>query len=140
MPIYFYENVELVPGETGEYMRAFRERYLPLNDRYEDFNRLSGFFSPDVLYTTSPRVVILWTIPRWERLGESHATGFRRGTTRQVTGFFLPHSSSEPVGTSRVLEPLSFSPCHPYARVGRASVRRCSITSSSFALSTAAIR
>ncbi len=113
MPIYLYENVELVPGETGEYMRAFRERYLPLNEKYEDFNRLSGFFSPDVLYTTSPRVVILWTIPGWEGWGTRSYAGSAEEQLVKFTDFFLPALKFRTGWTDRILEPLRFSPAPP---------------------------
>ena len=91
MPIYLYENVALVPGETGEYMRAFRDRYLPLNDKYDtDFIQLSGFFSPDVLYTTSPRVVILWSIPEWAGWGNRNTQDRQRNSSSSPQSSFSP--------------------------------------------------
>ena len=113
MPIYLYENVELVPGETGEYTRAFRDRYLPLNEQYDDFNRLCGYFEPDVLYTTSPRVVILWAIPEWEGWGSRRYAGSAEEQLVKYTEFFLPALKFRTGWTDRVLEPLGFSPTPP---------------------------
>jgi hypothetical protein len=95
-------------------MRAFRDRYLPLNDKYDtDFIQLTGFFSPDVLYTTSPRVVILWSIPEWAGWGNRKYAGSAEEQLIKSAEFFLPVLKFRTGWTDRVLEPLGFSPVPP---------------------------
>ena len=87
MTVYLWENIEVVPGQTAEYMRAFAERWLPLSDAYDrDLYRISGFFTPDVLNTSHPAVRALWTLSSWETWDGAAHTWDRRGEASEDSG------------------------------------------------------
>ena len=114
MPIFLYENVHLVPGQTVEYLRAFAERWLPLSDEYDsDLYTLSGFFQPDVLYNTQPTVNILWTIHSWEVWDGRHARGSAEEHLRKTHEFYTAAVGWRSGWTDKIIEPLSFSPLPP---------------------------
>ena len=111
MPIYLYENLDMVPGQNGEYIKAFTERYMPLNDQYDtEFLQLSGIFMPDILNSTQPRLVILWTIPSWQAWGKRNFARDPVETLRKNTEFYHPALAWRTGWTDRILEPLPFSP------------------------------
>ena len=114
MPIFLYESVHLVPGQTVEYLRAFAERWLPLSDEYDsDLYTLSGFFQPDVLYNTQPTVNILWTIHSWEVWDGRHARGSAEEHLRKTHEFYTAAVGWRSGWTDKIIEPLSFSPLPP---------------------------
>ncbi len=114
MPIFLYESVHLVPGQTVEYLRAFAERWLPLSDEYDsDLYTLSGFFQPDVLYNTQPTVNILWTIHSWEVWDGRHARGSVEEHLRKTHEFYTAAVGWRSGWTDKIIEPLSFSPLPP---------------------------
>jgi hypothetical protein len=111
VPLFLYESLIMFPGKSGEYCTTFAEKYLPLNDDYDSkWLRLSGFFTPDVLYSTQPRIAILWTIPDWEAWGGRMAGSTAEERLRKVQEFMQPAMSQRSGWTDKLLEPLDFSP------------------------------
>ena len=111
MPLFLYESLIMFPGKSGEYCTTVVDKYLPLNDDYDSkWLRLSGFFTPDVLYSTQPRIAILWTIPDWEAWGGRMAGSTAEERLRKVQEFMQPAMSLRAGWTDKLLEPLDFSP------------------------------
>ena len=141
VPIFLYENVHLVPGQTVEYLRAFAERWLPLSDEYDsDLYTLSGFFQPDVLYNTQPTVNILWTIHSWEVWDGRHARGSVRSISGRRTSSTRLLSVGAVVGPTRSSNRSRFRRSRRRARQRFAPARRSSTTSSLCGRSMRSIR
>ncbi len=114
MTVYLWENIQVVPGQTGEYIRAFVDRWLPLSDTYDrDLYRISGFFTPDVLNTTHPSVNALWTIDSWETWDARHSRGTPAEKLVKTAEFYMPALTWRSGWTDKMLESLPFSPTPP---------------------------
>jgi hypothetical protein len=114
LTIYLYENLNMVPGQNGEYIKAFAERYLPLYEEYDTGNLLfSGMFMPDIMNSTQPRIVILWTIPSWESWANRNFSRDAVETLRKNTEFYHPALAWRTGWTDKILDALPFSPAPP---------------------------
>ena len=113
MTIYLWEHVHPMPGQIGNYIRGVAERWLPLGDKYDDANRLCGFFVPGVLNSKQPAVYILWSLGDWD--------GWRRMLSKpdaeelliKTTEFFMPAQQWRSGWTDKIIEKLPFSPEPP---------------------------
>ena len=114
MTVFLYENIQVVPGQTAEYIRAFGDRWLPLSDQYDrDLYRISGFFTPDVLNTSHPAVTALWTIDSWETWDKRHSRGTPTERLIKTSEFYMPALTWRSGWTDKMLESLPFSPTPP---------------------------
>jgi len=112
--VFLWENIQVVPGQTAEYLRAFADRWLPLSDAYDrDLYRLSGFFTPDVLNTSHPSVNALWTIDSWETWDARHSRGTPTEKLIKTSEFYIPALTWRSGWTDKMLESLPFSPTPP---------------------------
>jgi hypothetical protein len=112
--VFLYENIQVVPGQTAEYIRGFGDRWLPLSDEYDrDLYRISGFFTPDVLNTSHPAVTALWTIDSWETWDKRHARGTPTERLIKTSEFYMPALTWRSGWTDKMLESLPFSPTPP---------------------------
>lgn len=114
MTVYLWENIQVVPGQTAEYIRGFGERWLPLSDTYDrDLYRISGFFTPDVLNTSHPAVRALWTISSWDTWDARHTRGTAEERLRKTAEFYMPALTWRSAWTDKMLESLPCSPEPP---------------------------
>ena len=130
LTIYLYENLNMVPGQNGEYIKAFAERYLPLYEEYDTGNLLfSGMFMPDIMNSTQPRIVILWTIPSWESWANRNFSPMRSRRCGRTPSSTTPRSPGGPDGPTRSSDALPFSPAPPVWPDSACPARWCSTTS-----------
>ena len=114
MAVFLWENIQVVPGQTGEYIRGFGERWLPLSDKYDrDLYQLSGFFTPDVLNTKHPAVNALWTIQSWEAWDARQQRGDAQEKLIKTADFYGPALTWRSGWHDKMLESLPCSPTPP---------------------------
>ena len=114
MTVYLWENIQVVPGQLGEYIRGFGDRWLPLSDKYDrDLYQISGFFTPDVLNTKHPVVRALWTIQSWEAWDARHERGDAQEKLIKTADFYGPALTWRSGWHDQMLESLPCSPIPP---------------------------